>query len=64
MIARVFATIETLQRRPNVRMVSLGSSDTNLSLVVEADAFEAVLEALHAELFVSAARSEQRDADR
>ena len=64
LIARVFATIEALQRRPNVRMVSLGSSDTNLSLVVEADAFEAVLEALHAELFVSAARPERRDADR
>lgn len=51
LIARVFATIRALDRRPEVRMVSLGSSDTNLSLVVEADTFEPVLRALHAELF-------------
>ena len=51
LIARVFATMRELDPRPEVSMVSLGSSDNNLSLVVEADTFETVLRALHTELF-------------
>lgn len=51
LIARVFTTVKAVDRSPEVRMVSLGSSDTNLSLVVEADTFETVVRALHTELF-------------
>lgn len=46
-IARVFTALEGLP----VRMVSLGSSDINLSLVVSQDDMEEAIKRLHAEFF-------------
>ena len=46
-ISRVFST---LQRVP-IRMISLGSSDTNLSLVVPQAEVESTVKSLHKEFF-------------
>ena len=48
-ITRVFSTLQPIP----IRMISLGSSDTNLSIVVPNDSTRAALESLHREFFES-----------
>jgi aspartate kinase len=51
-ISRVFSTLSSIP----IRMISLGSSDTNLSLVVPADRTEETVTRLHGEFFEGADR--------